>query len=188
MSEIGKITTGSTPPRSNPRNYGNSIEWIKSDNIDNSSVYLTSAAERLSEDGAKIARIVDPGSILVTCIAGSTAAIGSSAIANRRVSFNQQINAITPFNADSLFLYYQLRLAKPLILEKVTGGVKFLVSKSRFGSVVLLNPPHAEQREFSKRAGLVLGLQDMNRAHLAELRSLFSSLQHSAFRKELLPA
>ncbi|MBV9025011.1 MAG: restriction endonuclease subunit S [Streptomycetaceae bacterium] len=187
LGELGRVTTGNTPSRSETGNYGSAIEWIKSDNIDRSSIYLRRASEGLSVAGMKTARIVETGSLLVTCIAGSPASIGNVAIANRRVAFNQQINALTPSNTDSLFLYFQLCLAKPLVLEKSTGGMKGLVSKSRFESLILLDPPPALQADFTERVRAVLQLQSVQHSHLAELDALFASLQHRAFRGELWP-
>lgn len=96
LADLGSIATGNTPPRANPENYGNFMEWIKSDNLNHSFDYATKATEYLSEIGAKKARVVPSGTILVTCIAGSFDCIGNLAIVDREVAFNQQINSLTP--------------------------------------------------------------------------------------------
>ncbi|MCI8551296.1 MAG: hypothetical protein HFI68_12055 [Lachnospiraceae bacterium] len=90
------IITGNTPSRKVSEYYGDYVEWIKSDNINTPNANLTTAEEYLSEEGLKIGRSVDAGSILMTCIAGGIGCIGNVAIANRKVSFNQQINGINP--------------------------------------------------------------------------------------------
>ena len=46
-----EIITGNTPSRKIESYYGNYIEWIKSDNINEEKTYLTTAKEYLSEDG-----------------------------------------------------------------------------------------------------------------------------------------
>ena len=96
LSEVGIISTGNTPSRADEDNYGNFIEWIKSDNLNNDCDIATQSTEYLSEKGKQKGRVVPYGSILVTCIAGSLNCIGNLAIVDREVAFNQQINAITP--------------------------------------------------------------------------------------------
>ncbi|MEU0638151.1 restriction endonuclease subunit S [Streptomyces albidoflavus] len=183
--DLGRVVTGNTPPRGDSANYGDRVEWIKSDNICRDEVYLTEASERLSEIGSAKARLAGPGSLLVTCIAGSPSSIGNVAIADREVAFNQQINAFIPSDGNPLFYYLLLRLAKCLILEKSTGGMKGLVSKSRFGSILLVDPPLSLKEEFSRKAEAALVLRAAQRSHAMELDSLFDSVQHRAFRGEL---
>lgn len=103
-----KIITGNTPSRKNNANYGNYIEWIKSDNINTPYTYSTKAQESLSETGFDKCRFVEAGSLLMTCIAGSISCIGNVAITDRRVAFNQQINAIVPGKDDNVFFYIGL--------------------------------------------------------------------------------
>lgn len=79
--ELGKrceITTGNTPSRAESENYGTFIEWIKSDNINTPSTFLTVAQEYLSEIGFQKCRFVESGSLLMTCIAGSLNCIGDA--------------------------------------------------------------------------------------------------------------
>lgn len=59
--------------------------------------------EALSIAGMKVARICEAGSILQVCIGGS---ISKVAMTKQRVTFNQQINSITPFCCDNRYIYY----------------------------------------------------------------------------------
>src|SRR5699024_2223447 len=130
LKEIGEITTGNTPPRKDKDNYGDYVEWIKTNNINENSIYLSQAIEYLSEKGASIGRVVSENSILVTCIAGSRSSIGRAAIANRRVAFNQQINAISPSEIiNTSFLYTQIKILKPYIQSFSTNSMKGMISK-----------------------------------------------------------
>ncbi|MDY6899215.1 MAG: restriction endonuclease subunit S, partial [Cyanobacteriota bacterium] len=149
IGDLGKIITGNTPPRSNPENYGEYIEWIKSDNINTPYHFLTTAAEKLSYQGKQIARTVPAESILVTCIAGSPNSIGRAALTDREVSFNQQINAIIPKkNVNPYFLYSQFFVAQQLVQAQSSNSIKGLVNKSRFSNIVLMNPPLEKQEVF----------------------------------------
>lgn len=109
LKDTCKIITGNTPSRAIDEYYGEFIEWIKTDNIVSGLLYPTKAIEGLSEKGVKIGRTVDKDSILMACIAGSIASIGRVCITDRRVAFNQQINAIIPqkYNIHFCMFYYR---------------------------------------------------------------------------------
>ena len=123
------IITGNTPPRADPDNYGTFLEWIKSDNINTPDTYLTIAEEYLSEKGFEKCRYVEAGSILMTCIAGSIKCIGNVAVADRRVAFNQQINAIVPINDETLYIFWLMQLSKPYIQSTINIALKCILSK-----------------------------------------------------------
>ena len=150
MARLGDrclITTGNTPSRSEKENYGKYIEWIKSDNLVNGR--LTTASEYLSEIGYGKSRHVGAGSILMTCIAGSLNSIGNCAMVDHEVTFNQQLNAITPYKDDVVFLLWLLRLAKPVLHKDINKCLKGILSKSNLSGKVLPIPPLALQREFA---------------------------------------
>lgn len=151
-AELGnrcEIITGNTPSRAEPENYGTFIEWIKSDNINTPSTFLTEAQERLSEIGFQKCRFVESGSLLMTCIAGSLNCIGNVAVANRRVAFNQQINAITPTHDNVLYLYWLMILSKPTIHRTINMALKGILSKSQLSLIKFPFPPLPLQNHFA---------------------------------------
>ncbi|WP_296226658.1 restriction endonuclease subunit S [Ralstonia sp. UBA689] len=181
ISELGRVVTGNTPSRANAAYYGNAIEWIKSDNLGTANYYATQASESLSPEGKHVARTAPPGSILVTCIAGSPNCIGNSAMIDREVAFNQQINAFTPELGNAHFFYGQIRVGKRLFQADATSAMKGLLNKSRFEQIELLTPPLALQEQFAQRLTAIERLKSTHRAALAQLDALFASLQHRAF-------
>lgn len=186
LADLGSIATGNTPPRANPENYGNFMEWIKSDNLNHSFDYATKATEYLSEIGAKKARVVPSGTILVTCIAGSFDCIGNLAIVDREVAFNQQINSLTPNDEnDTLFLYYLLKISKHIIQSSSTKSMKGMISKSKFSEITLPIPPFEEQIKFSKVFENFNSLKKTALSQLEHQENLFQSLQQRAFKGEL---
>ena len=183
--EIGSVVTGNTPSRANPENYGDGIEWIKSDNINTPHYYLTVAKENLSPIGKSISRTVPSDAILVTCIAGSPDCIGNAAMTNREVAFNQQINAFLPKTGNPHFYYAQIIVGKKLIQEASTGGMKGMVSKGRFERIGFIVPPCDLQHEFARLSIRINNHIVAQRTSLAELDELFASIQLRAFRGEL---
>ena len=186
LGEVGEVITGNTPSRKRPEYYGEDIEWIKSDNINDPSFVLTEAEERLSVAGKAVARTSPKGSILVTCIAGSPSCIGNAAIADREVAFNQQINAFLPGERIALwFAFGVFWVGKRLVQSASTNSMKGMVSKSAFSGIFVPIPPTSLQRRFAAIAESVERQKASQRAHLAELDTLFASLQSRAFRGDL---
>lgn len=186
IKEMGQVFTGNTPPRNEVENYGSFIEWIKSDNINNDSHYLTKASEYLSKSGSKKARIVPAGSMLVTCIAGSKSCIGNSGMADREVSFNQQINAIVPnADVDQRFLYAQILFNKKLFQNAATDGMKGMLSKSKFSEIELLKPDMVLQKKYSDLFLRAESLKQKMLTQVEELEDQFQALMQKAFKGEL---
>ena len=143
-----EIITGNTPSRAEAKNYGEFIEWIKSDNINTPYTFLTEAQEYLSEIGFQKCRFVEAGSLLMTCIAGSVNCIGNVAVADRRVAFNQQINAIVPNEDEVLYLYWLMLLSKPAIHRAINMALKGILSKRQLSEMMFPFPPVALQKQF----------------------------------------
>jgi type I restriction enzyme, S subunit len=186
IKDLGRVVTGNTPPRKDASNYGSEIEWIKSDNINTPSHYLTKAKESLSASGKKIARIAPAGSTLVTCIAGSPSVIGNAALSDREVAFNQQINAVIPAKkTDPLFLYCQFLVGKRSIQVASTNSMKGMVSKGKFQEIMFMKPKFSKQEEFGVFFQKILSSINNCRASYQDSQSLFDSLAYRAFRGEV---
>lgn len=186
LKEIGEIITGNTPPRKNKDNYGDYVEWIKTNNINENSIYLSQAIEYLSEKGASIGRVVSENSILVTCIAGSKSSIGKAAIANRRVSFNQQINAICPSEViNTSFLYTQIKILKPYIQSFSTNSMKIMISKTNFEKIEVIVPTIEAQTEFHHKFEQINSIEKNMKNSLICLEEMYDSLLHKSFNGEL---
>ena len=186
VMELGKVVTGNTPSRAQPQFFGNEIEWIKTDNISAADYFLTAAAEGLSQEGKRLSRFVPAGSTLVTCIAGSPESIGNSAFADREVAFNQQINAVIPASdVEPFFLLGLLRASKKLIQAASTASMKGMVSKSRFESIELINPPPELQRRYARTFAKYLEIFSRQTAALHLSEEAFAALCQRAFRGKL---
>jgi len=185
LKEVGKVSTGNTPPRANLANYGNHLEWIKTTNINTPNMYLTEAEEHLSIEGECIGRCVDANSLLVTCIAGSKKVIGNVAIANRKVAFNQQINSFTPKFGNILFYYYLFIVGKAHIQTFSTNSMKGMINKSKFESIDFISPPIEKQNEFAEAVKSIQEQKELAQQSLKKSDNLFNSLLQKAFKGEL---
>lgn len=149
LKETCRVITGNTPSRAVAEYYGDDIEWIKTDNIVEGIIYPTVATESLSEKGIAVGRTVGKDSILMACIAGSLSSIGRVCVTDRKVAFNQQINAIEPNEYNTLFLYVMLQLSKEYLIEEINMALKGILSKSKLEEKMFIVPPMDLQRQFS---------------------------------------
>lgn len=187
LKYFGEITTGNTPPRINDENYSsNFIEWIKTDNIPSDGTYITEAVEYLSETGVRYARTVEAGALLVACIAGSIQSVGRAALTNRKVSFNQQINAIQPNEEiEPLYLYWLFKISRKYIQDSASNGMKKILTKGGFENIKMIKPPIELQTQFAQIVEKTEALKSQYQQSLRELEQLYGSLSQRAFRGEL---
>jgi type I restriction enzyme S subunit len=183
LNGFGDIITGSTPPRIDENNYSsNHVEWIKTDNIELGKLIITNATEYLSVQGAAKARFVTSGGLLVACIAGSIESIGRAALTDRRVSFNQQINAIQPNNdINSYFLYWLFKISKAYIQKHATKGMKKILTKGDFEKINMIKPPIMLQTQFARVVEKTEALKAHYHNSLQELEYLYAALSQKAF-------
>jgi type I restriction enzyme, S subunit len=187
LKHFGKISTGNTPSRANEENYSSRfIEWIKTDNIKENYLYVSEASEYLSDVGIKKARTVEKDAILVACIAGSIDSIGRAALTDRKVSFNQQINAIeSNSKVKPKYLYYLIRNCKKHIQNHASNGMKRMLTKGEFEKILMILPPLTLQNQFAERVALIEEQKAIAQASLIKSKELFNSLLQKAFKGEL---
>ena len=183
FSSIAKIITGNTPSRKSPEYYGDYIEWIKSDNIVSTDLYISQAKEFLSEQGAVKGKIAPKDSLLMTCIAGSIRSIGNVGLCNRSVAFNQQINAIVLENdINPLYVYWLLKLFKPSIIANVEMSLKGIISKSQLENMFIpIVASNKKQDLFAKFVLQINKLKSDVQKSIDETRLLMDSLMQEYF-------
>lgn len=186
LGSMAKIVTGNTPSRSRPDFFGDYVDWIKTDNIDAIRGRVRSSAEGLSEEGAKVGRLVPSGSVLITCIAGTRDRIGDAAVTHQQVALNQQINALVPNDGvDPAYLCQLVMASKREIQQRATGVMTGIINKSTLASILAICPPSKLQREFGRRAEAVRAIQAEQSSSSDAIDRLFASMLHRAFRGEL---
>ena len=136
--------TGLTPSTSDKENFGDYIPFIKSGDINGNRIDYNN--EGLSIKGLSNGRLIQKNSILMVCIGGS---LGKSAVTDRDVSCNQQINTAT---ADSSILpfYMFYVLNSDYFLKKTkeyaTGTATPILNKSSWENIFIPVPPLNEQK------------------------------------------
>lgn len=181
LKDTCRVITGNTPSRAVSEYYGEHIEWIKTDNIVSGLLNPTTATESLSEKGMAVSRTVESGAILMVCIAGSIASIGRVCVTDRKVSFNQQINAIVPSDYNILFLYVMLQISKEYLVEEINMALKGILSKSKLEEKTFYVPPIELQEQFAAFVEQTDKSKVAVQEALDEAQLLFDSLMQKYF-------
>ena len=142
LVEVGKTETGTTPSKSHPKYFGDYIPFLGPANILNSKI--VSVTQGLSDTGVYYGRIVPKNTILQVCIGGS---IGKCAITDKPVTFNQQINSITPYlcNVEFVHIVLQSEYFRVAIMDKATGTATPIINRGNWETLLFPLPPISEQ-------------------------------------------
>ena len=140
LEEIGEVITGNTPPTAHPEYYGGEIPFVRPPALKDGPI--TGTALRISDDGARHARIVPADAVFVSCIG----ILGKTGIALAPSAFNQQINAIVfTTQINSRYGFYACQTLT-LQLEAVASATTVsIVNKAKFAKLTIPVAPSAEQ-------------------------------------------
>jgi len=143
LGELGEITTGSTPSTSNSAYYSeNGIPWVTPTDIN--ALTISDTPRKLSEEGAKIGRVVPANAILCTCIAS----IGKNTLLTVKGSFNQQINSLTPYDEnDAYFLLTESEIWSNTMKRMAASGTMQIMNKTEFSELKTKVPSLVEQQQ-----------------------------------------
>ncbi|WP_297975144.1 restriction endonuclease subunit S [uncultured Capnocytophaga sp.] len=148
LGDIGEIITGNTPSKGKESFYGNDFPFFKPNDLDVGKI--KTSLDSLSVLGYKQAKKAPKNSILVTCI-GS---IGKTGITQVEGAFNQQINAIIPFEYISNYFIYYLMLSKKIqeqLNSKASATTIAILNKSKFENILIPLPPLQEQHRIVEK-------------------------------------
>lgn len=164
LEGMADIITGSTPPTSNLKNYGEDYMFVSPSDI-NENQFIKSTEKMLSKEGFLLCRKLLAKSICVVCI-GST--IGKIAFTVRECATNQQINTVVSKNINlTTFLYYAMLFYNDEQFRKETGLQAVpIVNKSSFSK---FNIPLIEEDEGILIAKKLLSIDKQIQADLANL-------------------
>jgi len=188
LEDVGHIVTGNTPSKSEPENYGDNVPWVKPPDLDRDQP-ICMTREMLSIEGAKKARVLPKGSVLVSCIG----ILGKVGFAGTELATNQQINSIV-FNEDAIYPKYGFYYCKTLKewLHSVASATTVpIVNKMRFSQAPIAVPPILEQKRIVVKVEALFGESKTAREALDKvpvlLRRFRQSVLAKAFRGELTP-
>ena len=163
LGSMGVAQTGSTPSTQVRDFYGDYMPFIKPADITNSGIDYNN--EKLSKKGTEVGRVAEKGSILMVCIGGS---LGKCYFNDRIVSFNQQINSLTPFFSSYKFIFYYLLSSHffEQLQDRATGTATPIVNKTSWESILVPLPPLPEQKRIVAKIEELLKFVDILQSSL----------------------
>lgn len=191
ISDIGDVTTGTTPSTSVSAYYGGEFLFVKPSDLDDS-IYIYDTETKLTKLGFEQTRRLPKKTVLVTCI-GS---IGKMGIAEKDLATNQQINSIIPSEEIiSEYLFYNLKLRKSFLDSYANRSLLPIINKTDFGKIHIPIPPLVEQRGIVEVLGTVdecirmtdTGIEKAEELKLGLMQQLLTrGIGHTEYKETLL--
>jgi hypothetical protein len=188
LSDVGDYISGGTPSKARGDYWVGPIPWVSPKDMKVSQIF--DSQDHVSElvfDETNL-KLVEPNHLLIV-VRGMILAHSFPVAINRvPVAINQDMKAIaasSEFNVE--FLMQCVRHLKRQLLSEVStaghGTKRF--DRKAMKKIRVPRPPLAIQQRFATIAQSLVQQKARQRTHLAELDTLFASLQSRAFRGEL---
>ena len=181
---IGKWKSGGTPPRSQGAYFSGSIPWFSSGELD--SMYVSESFEKITPEAIHetSAKLVSYGALMLGMY--DTAALKAS-IADVECSCNQAIVfALLDKNmVETVYVYQAITIGREHFRRLQRGVRQKNLNLEMIKQIQIPIPPIEMQRIFSERVVALRKIKKFHECSLAQIDSLFASLQSRAFRGEL---
>ena len=179
VATLGNTQTGTTPSKSESSLFGNDVPFIKPGDISAHGVDYEN--EGLSHQGAlDSGRLAEAGSILMVCIG----TIGKCSVIDRRCSFNQQINSVTPFIDVSQFAFNVFRSSyfQREAWARSSSTTIAILNKGNWELIPVPLPPLPEQHRIVAKVDELMALCDRLEAEQSDAESAHVQLVESLLR------
>ena len=186
LAAFCKTGTGGTPSRGKMQRYyeAGTIPWVKSGELREQ--VITSTGEYITETALKETSVkLVPKDALLLALYGAT--VGRLGILGTQATTNQAVCHIIPnsLRADLRYMFHSLSNQVSYLVGRGVGGAQPNISQGIIKSLPIPLPPLDLQNRFATIVESVEQQKTGQRAHLAELDTLFASLQSRAFRGDL---
>lgn len=181
LADVAELATGHTPDRKKPEYWSGDVSWITLTDI-------RSLDGRTAEDTSESitqAGLANSSAVKLppqTVCFSRTASVGFVTITGRAMATSQDfVNWICSERLSPTYLMHALIRSRERLRGLSTGSTHKTIYFPTVQRFRVLVPPLAEQERFTSRIRTAEIMRDRARDHLAELDSLFASLQHRAF-------
>ncbi len=169
LGQCGICSTGKTPSTNEPKYYGGDIPFIGPGQISIDGE-LSEPEKFVSEAGLEESTEAQPNDIFMVCIGGS---IGKSAIADKQLAFNQQINAIRPIQIFSKYLYVAVssKYFTDGVIANATGSATPIINRSKWEELPVPICSIQEQIRIVAKVDELMALCDQLKSRLSDAQT-----------------
>lgn len=190
LGQIGKWSTGGTPPRHKTEFFGVGVPWVKSGDLKDGPI--VKADESITKKGLENsnAKLMPKGTISLA-LYGAT--IGRVGLMTFPAATNQACANVVPDNSIVLttYLFFLLLSHRQQFIEMGQGGAQPNISQGIIRSYAIHLPPLSEQTEILNRIEKIFCVADQIETRYkkakAHVDKLTQSILAKAFRGELVP-
>ena len=184
LGAIFEVSTGSTPSRANPANFGGGIPWVKTGEVDGT---ITTTEETVSRAGVRSSRLtLFPPKSIIIAMYGQGKTRGQSAILGLHATTNQACAVLPPNdNYYPEFIQTQLRSGYERLRGAARGGNQANLNLQIIRDFEVTVAPLELQAQFAAVLSEINRSKSRAKTALDKSRALFESLQSRAFRGEL---
>lgn len=165
LGDLGTTVTGKTPPTKLHSLVGGSIPFVGPGDI--RGWKINDAKKKIDQAASKQSETAVFGDLMMVCIGGS---IGKVAFVEETITFNQQINKISPIGIESKYLFYVLRSPyfQQVVISGAVGGATPIINQTRWAKILVPLPPKAEQKRIIDKIEEIFSITKQFREALIE--------------------
>lgn len=158
LGEVGNTQTGGTPKKADLHHYGSDIPFIKPGDIIDGEIASYENDGLSFEGAADLNRVAHSDSVVMVCIG----TIGKCARVDRSVTFNQQINSVSPFLSMGHYtkVALQSNYFQSLAWKLSSSTTISILNKGKWEAIPFPLPPLAEQHRIVAKVDDLMALCD----------------------------
>ena len=185
VATLCNLVRGSSPrPQGDARYFGGPVPRLMVADITRDGWSVTPVIDSLTVEGAKRSRPVIAGTV-VMAVSGNVGLVSRLAIDACVHDGFVAFTSLDESKCEPGFLLALLHFSKSVHDKSKAGAIFINLTTTDIKAMQVILPSLEQQHEFARRTTSIESLKSRHRTALAELDTLFASLQHRAFRGEL---
>ena len=187
IKDLGRVVTGKTPPKVNQEYFGGDELFISPKDLDWDQLYVRETETTITTEALEKFenQVIPRNAVLFTSL---SFAFGKMGIASKPSLTNQQINSIiVNDNNNFRFVYYLLKLYKPIVFSYNSGIDTPIVPKSVFERIKVKCPGLKVQKEIAAVLSAYDDLIENNKRRIALLEKMAEEIYREWFVRLRFP-
>ena len=187
IKDLGRVVTGKTPPTNNPEYFDGDKLFVSPKDLGWDQFYVKETETHISTKALEKFRnqVIPKNAVMFTSL---SFAFGKIGIASEPSLTNQQINSVIVNEQNCFrFVYYLLRVYRPIIFSYNSGIDTPIVPKSVFESIKVKTPDKVLQRKIAAILSAYDDLIENNKRRIVLLEKMAEEIYREWFVRMRFP-